>query len=136
MSSRSSPAPTATPISWVSDRHRLLTGEEGRSSSTLTSYQFQKAPQTQNDEQTGEFALLPLEDDFEHECGYDDDGIESVERPVRNRTVRVVVLESERPEGKRDFDEEERRDHGRDHGKDFQPGRGAGSPRSLTVGGQ
>jgi hypothetical protein len=46
----------------------------------LTSYQLQKSPETQDDEQPSKFALFTSQDDLEHERRHDNGGIEEVER--------------------------------------------------------
>ena len=59
-----------------------------------------------------------------------------MERRVGDATVRIVEFGSERPERERDFDQEERRDHGRYQGEDLEPGWGFGRPSGLAIGGQ
>ena len=55
-------------------------------------------PEMEDNEQTGQLTFLAPQDDLEHECHHDDDGIEEVERCMWDATVRIVEFGSERPE--------------------------------------
>jgi len=55
-------------------------------------------PEMEDNKQTGQLAFLAPQDDLEHKCRHDDNGIEEVERRMWDATVWIVEFGSECPE--------------------------------------
>lgn len=86
-----------------------------------TSDQLYQPPQTKDDEKTSNFTLFASQNRLEDEGDDDDCGVETVQRGMKARAKRIVVLESKCVDSDGYFDQKEGSDDETGIGEDVQP---------------